>query len=158
MATLRTPGGAAGVRFGFGSLWVTDPSSQDLTRLDPETGEVQATVAVDYGASFQDVSDDSVWVMNNSLGTVLRVDPATNSVVARVTVADGGVDGGDLTVGGGSVWARVSDALVVRVDPATNEVTARLGEPKGSGSAASDGRNLWVSAHDVFAVYRIPVG
>ena len=65
--------------------------------------------------------------------------------------------GGDLAVGGGFVWARVSGWLVSKIDPTTSEVVARYGPPAGSGSVAADETALWISAHDVDVVYRLPL-
>ena len=155
---LPAPSGAAGVRFGFGSLWVTSPGGSTLARVDPQDGAVQATIPISDGAFFLDVGAGAVWVMANASSEVFRIDPATDTVAATVDVSFSPVEGGDLTYGGGSVWARVSDVLVARIDPATNQVVARLGEARGSGSADGDRRAVWISAHDVQAVYRVPVG
>ena len=56
----------------------------------------------------------------------------------RSLVSEIPVDGGDIAVGGGAVWARVSDSLVARNRPATTSVTQRIGRPAGSGSVAAD--------------------
>ena len=52
----------------------------------------------------------------------------------------------------------MSGALVAKIDPRTNMVTARYSPPAGSGSVAADARALWISAHDVNAVFRLPLG
>jgi streptogramin lyase len=151
------PTGAAGVRFGFGSLWVTSPHGGTVTRLDPRDGAVRATVRTDPGAYFLDVGEDAVWVMNNDRSEVLRIDPTTNTVTQTIDVSDVAIEGGDIAVGGGSVWARVSDVLVARIDPKTNRVTDRIGEARGSGSVGADSEAVWNSAHDVVAVHRVPI-
>ena len=145
------------VRAGLGSLWATDPTKGRLLRLDPRTGEAVATTAVGAGARFFAVGEGAVWVQNNGDGTVSRVDPATNTVVATIDVDTGPIEGGDLAVGGGRVWARVSSWLVSEIDPATNTVVARYGPPAGSGSVAADDTALWISAHDQDVVYRLPL-
>ena len=157
VARLPAPEGAAGLRFGFGSLWVTSPTEGTLTRLDPSTGRVQATVPVGAGAYFLAIGEGAVWVMNNFEAQVLRVDPADNSVTATVEVSEQGVEGGDIAVGGGAVWARVSDVLVARIDPSTNRVVDRIGQAQGSGGVAADANAVWISAHDVRRVYRVPL-
>jgi hypothetical protein len=96
--------------------------------------------------------------MNNVAGTVTRVDASTNAVVSTIKVAQRRVDGGDMSVGGGYAWARVSDALVAQIDPATNTVVARYGPEAGSGSVAADKDAVWISAHDVTTVWRVPIG
>lgn len=155
--TFTGPEGAAGVRYGFGSLWVTSPYGDRVSRLDPRDGSVQATIEVKPGAFFLDVGAGAVWVLNNSDSEVLRIDAGDNTVSDTIDVSAVPVEGGDLAVGGGSVWARVSDALVARIDPATRQVTERFGTPKGSGSVDADADAVWISAHDVFAVYRVPI-
>lgn len=154
---LPGPKGAAGIRFGFGSLWVTSPTGRTVTRLDPRDGNSLATVKVGSGAYFLDVGANAVWVMNNATSDVRRIDPRTNTVTDTIDVSDTPVDGGDLTVGGGSVWARVTDVLVVRIDPATRRVVDRIGDAFGSGSADADREAVWISAHDRFVVYRVPI-
>ena len=60
-------------------------------------------------------------------------------------------------MGGGSVWVRVSDALIARIDPTTDTVIERYGPPAGSGSVAADADAVWVSAHDINTVWRLPL-
>jgi hypothetical protein len=79
-------------------------------------------------------------------------------VTATVKVDDGPIDGGDLAIGGGYVWARVSSWLVTKIDPTTARVVARYGPAAGSGSVAADEVAVWVSAHDADLVYRLPLG
>lgn len=114
-------------------------------------------MATGAGARFFAVGEGAVRVQNNVAGTGSRVDPATNRVTATIPVDDGPVSGGDLTVGGGFVWARVSGSLVAKIDPRTNTVVARYGPAGGSGSVAADAQALWITAHDVNAVYRLPL-
>jgi streptogramin lyase len=154
--SVPVPAGVVGVRAGLGGLWLTNPEGGTVLRLDPATGQAVATIPVGAGPRFFAVGDDAVWVQNNSDGSVSRIDPKTNKVVARIHV-DGRVDGGDLAVGGGFVWARISGALVAKIDPTTNAVVARYGPAGGSGSVAADDDALWVTAHDQNIVYRLPL-
>jgi YVTN family beta-propeller protein len=154
----RVPDTVVAARAGLGALWLTDPTRGLLLRLDPRTQKTVATVEVGAGARFFAVGEAAVWVQNNIDGTVSRIDPATNAVTATIKVDSGVVDGGDLAVGGGFVWARVSDALVAKIDPRTNTVVARYGPAGGSGSVAADGSAVWISAHDIDVVYRLPLG
>jgi YVTN family beta-propeller protein len=151
------PDGVVAVRVGLGGLWATDVNRGLLLRLDPETGEVLTETAVGAGPRFFDVGEGAVWVQNNRDGTVSRVDPATDQVTETIAVDLGPIEGGDLTVGGGYVWARVGGSLVTQIDPATNLVVARIGQRQGSGSVAADEDAVWISAHDRNVVYRVPV-
>jgi hypothetical protein len=66
-------------------------------------------------------------------------------------------EGGDLTAGGGSVWARGSGTLLTRIDPHSHRVLARYGPPSGSGAVIVGAHAVWVSAHDIRTVWRIPL-
>jgi len=155
--TFDAPPSASALRAGEGSLWVTSDATETLSRVDPSSGAIVATIQVGAGARFLAIGEGSVWVMNSTDSTVSRVDPATNSVVASIVVSGGLISGGDMAVGGGYAWARVSDALVARIDPSTNAVVARYGLPSGSGSVAADDNAVWISAHDVKKVWRVPL-
>jgi hypothetical protein len=151
------PDGVVAARAGLGALWITNPERGELLRLNPKTSAVEATIKVGRGARFFDVGEGAVWVQNNDDATVSRVDPKSNRVVATIRVDEGAVSGGDLAVGGGYVWARVTSALVAKIDPATNTVIARYGPRLGSGSVAADESAAWITAHDADAVYRLPL-
>jgi YVTN family beta-propeller protein len=152
----RAPAGATALRAGFGALWVTSYDAGSLLRVDPARRKVVARIAVGAGPRFLAVGEGGIWVLNQFDGTVSRVDPGTNTVTATITVSDAAVEGGDIAAGGGSVWARVSDSLVARIDPGTNKVVARYGPSAGSGSVAADHEAVWVSAHDINAIWRLP--
>jgi YVTN family beta-propeller protein len=150
-------GVSAGVRAAYGAVWITRPDEGAVLRVDPSDGSIAASIPVGDTPRFLAVGHDAVWVMNASDGSVSRIDPATNLVTATIPVSTTGIGGGDIAVGGGAVWARVSDVLVSRIDPATNAVTVRYGPPAGSGSVASDDAAAWVSAHDINTVWRLPL-
>ena len=150
------PAGGAGVRAAFGGVWVTMPNDDELLRVDPSSGQVVATIPVGDGPRFLAVGESSVWVMNQTPGTISRVDPATNEVTATIATSMQ-VYGGDLAVGGGSVWVRGGPELLFRVDPKTNRVTEWYRPDAGSGSAAADDDAVWVTAHDVSKIWRLPL-
>jgi YVTN family beta-propeller protein len=156
--TYAAPAGAAAVRADFGALWVTNPEKGTLARLSPADGSVEAEISVGPGPRFLAVGEGGVWVLNQGDGTVAHVDPATNAVVATIAVDSQPIGGGDIAVGGGFVWARVSGTLVVKIDPATDTAVAAYGPRVGSGSVAADDHAMWVSAHDVNTVWRLPLG
>ena len=149
--------GVTAARAGEGALWTTNTVTDAVERRDPSTGALVTSVPTGAGARFFAVGEGAVWVQNNVDGTVTRVDPATNRAVATITVDSGAVDGGDLAVGGGFVWARVTDSLVVKIDPATNAVVARYSPRPAAGAWPPTRDNAWVSAHDHDVVYRLPL-
>jgi YVTN family beta-propeller protein len=151
------PPGATAVRAGFGSLWVSYNPLDVVMRLDPATGEVIASIDVGDGPRFLAVGADGVWVMNQAGGSLSRIDPTTDTVVATVRVNEGPIDGGDITVGGGSVWTRISDHLLARVVESSNQVTQFYDPASGSGGVAADDNAVWLSAHDINSMWRLPL-
>jgi virginiamycin B lyase len=159
--TMKTTGhvtvkeGAATVRTGEGSVWVGNPVENVVQQIDAATMKVTRTIKTGDTPRFLDVGEGAVWILNQSDGTVTRIDPATGATAS----VDAGVsgEGGDLTVGGGSVWARGTDKLLTRIDVDKNAVSERYGPPSGSGAVIVNDGALWVSAHDINTVWRLPL-
>jgi virginiamycin B lyase len=147
--------GAASVRFGAGSVWVTNPVEDVVQRIDPQTRQVIRTIKTGRGPRFFDVGEGAAWTLDQVDGTVTRIDANTNRTV-RIRAKVRG-EGGDLTVGGGFVWARGTDKLLTRIDPKRRKVVARYGPSSGSGAVIVGRGAVWVSAHDVNTVWRLPL-
>jgi DNA-binding beta-propeller fold protein YncE len=87
------------VAVGAGAVWVAAEDSNQLIRIDPESGIVTAALGVGHGPDAVAAGGDAVWVANGSDGTVSRVDPATNAVAgtervgAQVTALAAGAAG-----------------------------------------------------------------
>jgi streptogramin lyase len=151
------PDGANAVRAGVGGVWLTYFYEDSVVHLDPESGDIVATIPVASGPRFFDVGAGGVWVMAQSAGAICHIDASADALVACTTIDRLGVEGGDLTVGDDLVVFRGSNELVALVDAATGEIVQRIGEPQGSGSASFDDGQLWISAHDVATVYHVPL-
>jgi virginiamycin B lyase len=145
--------GAAGVRVGAGSVWVTNPVEDVVEVIDPDSRTVTRTVKTGRGPRFFDVGLGAAWTLDQVDGTVTRIDADTGRTV-RIAAGVRG-EGGDLTVGGGSVWARGTDRLLTRIDPSRRKVVARYGPSSGSGAVIVGARAVWISAHDVNTVWRL---
>ena len=154
---VKAPAGASAIRASADALWVTVHTDSTLLKIDPRTLKTLATVPVGPGPQFLALGAGAAWTLDQGGGSVTRVDLATARAVATIQVDTGSVDGGDIAVGGGFVWARVTDGLVAKIDPRTNTVVARYGPPAGSGSAVADGTAAWITAHDSNSVYRLPL-
>jgi virginiamycin B lyase len=148
--------GSAAVRVGQGAVWVTNPLHNLVQKIDPRRRRVVATTKVGLGPRFFAVGVGAVWTLNQGDGSVTRLDPATARVTATIQAGIAG-DGGDMAAGGGWVWARAGNVLLSQIDPRRNAVVKRYGPPSGSGAAIVSGRAVWVSAHDVASVWRLPV-
>jgi len=149
--------GASAVRAGLGGVWLTYFDTNEVLHMDPGSGAVVATIPVADIPRFFDVGVGGVWVMSQAAGALCHIDPTTDSLVTCLQIDEQPVEGGDLTIGAGSVWFRGSAELVAQVDPRTDKVVARFGPGRGSGSASGGSGELWISAHDVASLYRIPV-
>jgi streptogramin lyase len=155
--TLPAPDGATAVRAGLGAVWVSVAAPGQLVRLDPASGQVVATIDVGPSASFLAVGPDAVWVISPSNATVSRVNPATNTVTATITVSSSAISGGDVAASSDAVWVRgTKDALAVRINPQTNTVVDRLGPVAGSGGVAITDTSVWLTAHDIQSIWRLP--
>ena len=148
--------GASAIRAGLGGVWITYFADNSVVRLDSLTGRTVATIPVAAGPRFFDIGIGAVWVMAQSTGALCRIDPADNYKVSCTVIDPAGVDGGDLTVGDGYVWFRGTQELVAQIDP-SGRVVRLIGTGEGSGSASAGSGQLWISAHDVATLYRVPV-
>jgi len=147
--------GGAGVRVGEGAVWVTNPSNDLVQQINPSANEVVRTIDVGPSPRFLAVGEGAAWTLNQGDGTVTRIDPATGATTSIAAGVPGG--GGDLTTGNGSVWARGGRQLLTRIDAATNSVVERYGPPSGSGAVIVGFGALWISAHDIDTVWRLPL-
>lgn len=148
--------GGASVRYGLGSVWVTNPYKDIVQQVDPVSNAVVATAKVPGNPVFFAVGEGGVWALSQTDGTVTRIDPRTGSVVARVPAKVAG-PGGDMTTGAGWVWARGEGYLLSRIDPRTNRVVERYGPSQGSGGVIVGYGAVWMSAHDAGVLWRLPL-
>ncbi len=148
--------GSAAVRFGEGAVWVTNPARDIVQKIDPRRNRVVATTRVGPEPRFFPLGEGGVWTLDQGDGSVTRLDPATAAVTATIPAQVTG-EGGDMTTGGGWVWARGRGYLLTRIDPRSNRVVERYGPSSGSGAVVVGFGAVWISAHDVRTVWRLPL-
>ena len=105
----RSPRRTASV--GFGSVWVSQKLGDDVVRVDPDTGEILATIDVGNEPLKLQPADGRMWVRTTD--AYVAIDAETNEVVAslpRPTSARRRTATTPSTVRCGSVTARVSIA------------------------------------------------
>src|SRR5438093_6495197 len=126
--------------FAFGSIWITNHHSDDISRIDPETQKEVARIRSGPGPGWFAVTDDAIWVTNQNDVGLTRIDPETNQAVATI---------GDLESCWGpvaaakSVWqSACADHAFVRFDATTNAVT-RI-DAKGHEDLIAIGGKLFV--------------
>jgi streptogramin lyase len=120
---------------GLGSVWaavITDQGQQEILRLDPSSGHVDARYPVnsmaahEWGGAGIVVGAGSVWAAGaaDHQATIFRIDPETGELTRHPleghSVSDLAFDGHDL-------WALVSlegehQSAVVQVDPSSGDV------------------------------------
>jgi YVTN family beta-propeller protein len=152
--TLPGEAGPEAIAFGDGSLWVTTtewdynddwdeiPLAGSLVRVNPTTGQQQATVPIGRGALDVEVSPGAVWVTAYDDKSVLRIDTATNTVAATIPVPDAPLG---VAFGAGSLWVSSEDGTVARIDPATNSIVATISTQDTGGFVAFGGGAVWVT-------------
>jgi virginiamycin B lyase len=139
----RQPTGAA---VGHGAVWVVNQEGGTVSRIDPASNRVVATVPVANAADTIAVGWDGVWVGGWSRekgDTVVRIDPRTNQVVASVPVAS---ESYGLAVTDDAVWATgLVAGTVTRIDPRTNQVVATIRTGGRPVHVAADDQSVWVA-------------
>jgi DNA-binding SARP family transcriptional activator/ABC-type branched-subunit amino acid transport system substrate-binding protein/DNA-binding beta-propeller fold protein YncE len=171
--TFSTSATPTDVAVGAGGVWIGNgPSAGSLlptsvTRLDPETGLVDATIELPLppGASLNSViagfsrqhiaaSEDAVWVINPDL-SVSRIDPRSNRIVASID----DVRAESIAAGEGDVWI-TEGGRVTEIDPSVNAVARRVAVVEDgllAGIAIGAGA-VWVAAPIDGTLWRIDTG
>ncbi|MET1000980.1 MAG: hypothetical protein ABWZ15_04155 [Acidimicrobiia bacterium] len=85
---IPTEGDVAQIASGFGSIWGSAELGGRVIRVDPESGEIIATIDVGAGPLKLQPADDRMWVRTRD--EFVAIDPETNTVVARLAKADVG--------------------------------------------------------------------
>ena len=107
------------IAVGAGAVWVTDPQSGLLWRIDPGPVPVEP-IPLAPGASDVAYGADAIWVANGLTGTVSRIDPRTTQVTQTVSV---GNTPGRLTASNSGVWVAVAGTNGVTVPAAAQTRT-----------------------------------
>lgn len=136
-------------------MWAANATVGTVTKVDPKTNSVVATIPVD-GAQEVATGEGAVWVTTNR-GTVVAIGPG-DSVLDEVPIGPPSRAetfqtgllcchaGAGILVTEGSVWVvSTGNNRLVEIDPVTYEVRSRipiLGNPQDVTAAAG---SLWVS-------------
>ena len=153
------------ISFGEGNLWMTTVGSGDLgapnendavSRIDPESGEILATLKVSRGPMSIAFTPEAVWVVNfgQTGDTVIRIDPQTNQLASDPIQT--GRAPLSLAVGEGSMWVANHDAhTITRIDLATHQVVANISVPSEPHRIAYGEGAVWVANWHINSVTRI---
>ena len=108
----------ANIAVGAGAVWVTNTRHGTVSRIDPATNRVKATIQVKALPAGVAVDKEAVWVAITGDDSVSRIDPATN----RVTSIGVGPRPQNVAVGAGAIWVTTGNNEGTRIDPADNRV------------------------------------
>jgi hypothetical protein len=133
----------------FGSIWVSQPDQ--VARLDPATGRVQATISVPGTSDFRNLAAGagSLWVDDTGTATLTRIDPVHNAVVKSVTMNASPLVIDGLAFVDGQLWIvrpepeNVSRGDVVAIDPSTYQIVQHATIPRTFTVMAGETHALW---------------
>jgi putative pyrroloquinoline-quinone binding quinoprotein len=141
-------------RVAFGSVWLSEPNSGQIVRVDPRTRRVIARIPVGSEVNL-DAADGSIWAIPSgsavTASPLMRIDPRTNRIVARIPmrVPGGPPFTGGFIVAGRHVWV-VGATSLLSIDP-TRNVAVRERDLGGSYQITNaflhDGE-LWLTRGD----------
>lgn len=139
---------------GAGSIWIASSEKGVVSRVDPATNAVAATVQVDLNTSYLTYGFGAVWAVSLPGQTLQRIDPVTNTVTTKTLL---GKAPGFLAAGEGAVWVQEQgDGTLARIDPRSGEVTGRVkvGMNLKYGDIDTGGGKVWLRTTDdqTFAV------
>lgn len=115
---------------GEGAVWVMISQPGNVYRLDPQTGQVTATIPLGKTSGFRGsvaVAEGAVWVGQEK--SLFRIDPQTNRRVSELPIFTSPFTfsgGRSITAGAGAVWVASADGMVYRIDPHTDRVAATI--------------------------------
>jgi DNA-binding SARP family transcriptional activator len=132
--------GLYGVAFGAGSLWVASQEENEVVRLDPVTGSVEARIPV-RAPVWLSFGDGALWVTSD-LDGVERIDPTTNGVAAVAQVPQP-ID--RVVVGGGFAWATNGPKGTTYKIDSSGRIIAAYETGDGAHEPSYSEGKLWVS-------------
>lgn len=181
VASIPAPS-TGGIAIGAGSVWVANTLANTVTRIDPATNRVTATISTGrspedlfHGPTRMAVGHGALWVADgrSTCSCVHRIDPSTNLIDETIplgtpTFPEFRLAPLGIAVTPNAVWVALrhgreedaSTGSVVRVDPATNAVAAVIplgGSNAGGGptriGATTD--SVWVGIPSTRTIVRI---
>ena len=78
--------GPTAISFGLGSVWVANGLDSTVSRINPATDTVAATIPVGDGPDALAIVGDSVWVANGSSSTLTKIDATSDSATTSISM------------------------------------------------------------------------
>jgi DNA-binding beta-propeller fold protein YncE/predicted Ser/Thr protein kinase len=149
----RVGRGVSGVTIGAGSVWVTNPESGSVLRIDP-TGRVTARISVGGRPGAIVFGGGRIWVADEDGAGVTAIDAQRASVVRRGLQPHAAPL--RLAVGAGGLWvSSATTGTVRRLDLGTMEAGAPILAGRGPAGVTVAGGLVWVANSRAGTVTRI---
>jgi branched-chain amino acid transport system substrate-binding protein len=138
---------------GAGAVWAANPDGS-ISRIDPDTGRLDATIETGGGAWTIAAGDEGVWFLEPDVTGVGKIDPRTNRVTRTIPV--GAEDLISIAVGAGSVWAATrNEGVVWRIVPGRPPIMRTIEVGAGVGFVSFGEGALWAANYADGVVSRI---
>jgi YVTN family beta-propeller protein len=150
----RLTGAPGAVATAAGSVWVADPGSGTVTRIDPGSGLVVERLDIGGDPGSIVSGGGAIWVASTVGATVVRIDPTSEMVTQTITL--GGLNPDAIAFGSGQLWVADSSARAVfEIDPTTGSVTRTVALDLRPSAVALAGGGLWVAGYDTGTVEKL---
>jgi streptogramin lyase len=127
------------------AIWTLNGQTGYITRIDPSTNKVVASISGQPGFGDIAIEAGNVWVLNHDNHTISRIDARTNRIATTITFPP---PVGYLSASSDAVWVASYAINVVRkLDPRTNRVVATLPVDGGPTNMAIGSDALWICNH-----------
>ena len=139
------------------NVWVTNNSSNTVSKIDILTGIVVQSISV--GTNPTGISSDgtNVWVANFNDNSVSKISIASGTVVQTITTLIGTNPRG-ISSDGTNVWvANAGSNNVSKISIASGTVVQRINVQINPRSISSDGTNVWVANATSASVSKINI-
>jgi YVTN family beta-propeller protein len=146
---------------GEGAVWVPNAGSGTVSRIDPQTNKIVATIPIGkadpnnevFVPSRVTIGDGYVWAAKNDDDSIVQIDPKINEVVATFPI---GVEPFALAVDHGILWVSSRfENSIVKVDINTQQIVATISNVTDPTAIAVTKNAVWVVNHQDDAVTRI---
>lgn len=138
------------------AVWVSSRTTGSVTRIDPRTNAIVATVALGHEPCTGPIGAfGSLWVGECGQPGLARIDLKTNTLTATIKSAISS-NPRALATGVASIWL-ITDlkGTLARFDPATNAAVAEINLPAGSNALAFGQGALWATSPQDHTLVRI---
>ena len=128
--------------FADGAVWVSNHHGDTVSRIDPATNTVVATIPSPGGPSGFAFGAGSVWVYGGNTPGLTRIDPEGNKALATIPLKQHVFD--DPAFAAGGVWFVVEGGKLFKLAASTNRVSKRIRiDPVQARGLAYGANRLW---------------